>query len=408
MIVANGGFDMAERKRRKLRKGSLVILVIIAMALGALGASILCRTFTGESGGNTTAAAAEASTEPTPEATPTVTRASMFMVGDALLHDVLPWDARTGNGTYDFSPLLHRVGALAQPYDIEYYNQETILGGDELGISGYPTFNGPQAFGDAMAGYGFNLISLANNHCLDMGVTGVNNSLAFWKKKTDVVTSGVYASQADRESLNIHEVNGIKYAFFSWTYGMNGLQAPEDQPYMIACYDGHEQEMLDQIKAAKQQADVVIVAMHWGTEYVMDATDEQKRLAQEVADAGADIIVGNHPHCIGPVQWLNNHKTICFYALGNMCAAQYDLSCIEMMAALTIEKTTFEGKSTIEIKDVKADLMYQYYQREWAGFEVVPFCQMTDDSYLANHLAVYNEYKPVITALDPTIQVGGF
>ena len=273
---------------------------------------------------------------------------------------------------------------------------------------GYPRFNGPQAFGDAMVGYGFNLVSLANNHSLDMDQVGVENSLAYWKSKTNVVTSGVYESQAEREAIPVHEVNGIKYAFFSWTYGMNGLEPPAGKEYQVACYDGYEDEMVNQIKAAKQKADVVIVAMHWGTEYVLEATEEQQRVAQEVADAGADIIIGNHPHVIGPVQWLNDHKTICFYALGNLVAAQFDDSRIEMMAALNIEKTTFEGKSTIQIKDVKTDLMYCYGTKDLSYYETVPFSQMSDDTYVANHAAVYEEYKPYVTALDPTIQVGGF
>lgn len=395
-------------KRKKLKKSTIIVMIIAALGLGAVGTALWCRY----ADQGQTAAVAEETPTPEPTATPTeapvVTKASLFMTGDALLHEGLSYAAATGKGTYDYSALLGRVGAIAQPYDLEYYNQETILGGDEFGIQGYPTFNGPQAFGDAMTGYGFNLVSLANNHALDMGVTGVNNSLAYWKTKTNVVTSGVYASQADREAIHIHEVNGIKYAFFSWTYGMNGLQSPADQPYMVACYDGHEQEMLNQITAAKKEADVVIVAMHWGTEYVMDATPEQQRIGQELADAGADIIIGNHPHCIGPVQWLNNHKTICFYALGNLVAGQYDMSRIEMMAALNIQKTTQNGKSTVEIKDVKADLMYCYATPREDYYETVPFAQMTDDTYVANHTAVYEQYKPVINQMGADIQVGGF
>lgn len=398
---------MAERKKRRLRKSSVVLIIVMAMALGALGAFLYCQQF---AKADQETAAETASSQPTEEATPvtTVSNASMFMVGDALLHDVIPYDAATGAGTYDFTKELHRIGAIAEPYDLQYYNQETILGGDELGIHGYPQFNGPQAWGDAMVNYGFNLVSLANNHSLDMGTVGVANSLNYWKTKTNVVTSGVYTSQAEREAIPIHEVNGITYAYFSWTYGMNGLEPPADEPYMVACYDGHEEEMLNQIKAAKQQADVVIVAMHWGTEYVMAATEEQQRLAQEVADAGADIIIGNHPHVIGPVQWLNNHKTICFYALGNLCAAQFDDCRIEMMAALNIQKTVTDGKKTIEIKDVKTDLMYQYCTDNCHNYEIVPFAQMTDDTYVANHEAVYEQYKPIVTQLDPTISVGAF
>lgn len=399
---------MAEKKKRKIRKSVLALIVVAAMAFGVLGAYLLCKQFD-QSGEQPVATASQEPTqEPTPEATPEVKNASLFMVGDALLHDVIPYTCRQADGSYDFTQELHRIGAIAQPYDLKYWNQETILGGDELGIHGYPQFNGPQAWGDAMVNYGFNMVSLANNHSLDMGTVGVTNSLNYWDSQTSVVKSGVYRSQEEREAIDVHEVNGITYAFFSWTYGMNGLQAPEDQPYMVACYDGHEQEMLSQIEEAKKKVDVVIVAMHWGTEYVTDATPEQQRLAQEVADAGADIIIGNHPHTIGPVQWLNHGKTICFYALGNLCAAQYENSCVEMMAALNIKKTTFNGESTIEITDVKTDLMYQHYIEAsiWYDFEIVPFNEMVDDTYVVNHQAVYDEYKAIVQALDPSIYVG--
>lgn len=384
----------------KIHYSILVGIVIVSIALGVGGTWLLFEPKPKES--------VQATVEPTKEPVVETTSASLFMVGDALLHTTIPHDAKTSNGTYDFTNELHRIGEIAQNYDLKYYNQETILGGDELGIHGYPTFNGPQAWGDAMTSYGFNLVSLANNHSLDMGMTGIRNSVAYWNEKENVVTSGTYLSQEDREKITIHEINGITYAFFSWTYGMNGFTNPSDAPYAVACYDGHEEEMLNQIKEAKTQADVVIVAMHWGTEYVMEATAEQQQLAQKVADAGADIIIGNHPHVIGPIQWLNDGKTICFYALGNLCAAQYDPSRIEMMAALTIEKTTTDGVSEIAIKDVKADLMYQYITPSWTNFEIVPFSQMSDDTYVANHEAVYEQYKQVITAMDSSIQVGGF
>jgi poly-gamma-glutamate synthesis protein (capsule biosynthesis protein) len=349
-----------------------------------------------------------------PSEEPVTTSASMFMVGDGLLHTTLDAAADDGNGGYDFTKLLGRIGAIAEPYDLEYYNQETILAGDEYGIHGYPTFNGPRAFGDTMCSYGFNLVSLANNHSLDMGAAGTIASTEYWKSKTNTVSSGTYTSQADRDAITIHEVNGIKYAFFSWTYGMNGFENPSDQPYLVACYDGHTDEMLNQITEAKKQADVVIVAMHWGTEYQTEPSEEQQELAQQLSDAGADIIIGNHPHCIQPIQKLNDH-TICFYALGNLCAAQYGLSRVEMMGALTIEKTVYKGETTIAIKDVKADLMYCYADASFSDNEVVPFSQMTDDTYTTDkggvtldHNAVYNQYVGIITEMDPEVQVGGF
>lgn len=347
--------------------------------------------------------------EPTPSAEPQTTSASLFMVGDALLHKTIEYDAMNADGSFNFT-LLDRVGAIAQNYDLRYWNQETILGGDDLGIQGYPTFNGPTAWGEYMTGMGFNLVSTANNHSLDQGTYGITNSLNYWNSKEGVVNAGTYLSQEDYDAIPIHEINGITYAFISYTYGMNGFTNPEDMPYAVACYDGKQEELLNKIQTANTMADVVIVAIHWGDEYQLQPNDFQKSFAQQMADAGADIIIGNHPHCIEPVQWLNDGNTICFYALGNVCAAQYELSRVEMMAALTINKTTnADGTVEISLDDLKTDLMYCYTNGEnWNNFDVVPFYQMSDDTYVANHEAVYEEYKAVVQSMDSSIQVGGF
>lgn len=218
--------------------------------------------------------------------------------------------------------------------------------------------------------------------------------------------NGTYTSQEDYDAIPVGEINGIRYAFLSFCHDMNGLQ-PE-QPYYVSCYDGHEEEMLNKVAQAKTMADVVLVAMHWGDEYQTSPNEHQTTLAQQLADAGADIIIGNHPHCIEPVQWLNDGKTICFYALGNIVAAQYDLSKIEMMAALTINKTTYgDGRIEISLSDLKTDLMYCYFDANCRNFDVIPFPQM-EDAHLANCMDVYEQYKAVVTQMDSSIPIGGF
>ena len=106
--------------------------------------------------------------------------ASLVMVGDALIHSSIYTDAYTGSG-YDFKPMLSEIKPLIQVYDLKYYNQETILGGTELGLSNYPRFNSPYEVGDAFIDAGFNLVSLATNHTMDKGEVGVINSLNYWK-----------------------------------------------------------------------------------------------------------------------------------------------------------------------------------------------------------------------------------
>lgn len=344
------------------------------------------------------------------EKEPVTVSASLFMVGDALLHQPVENSVVQSDGSYAFT-CLNRIGEIASQYDLRYYNQETILGGDYFGVQGYPRFNGMQAWGDYMTDQlGFNMVSLANNHSLDMNMEGLTNSVNYWKGKPDVFTSGTYLSQEDYDRIEVREVNGISYAFISYTYGMNGLYPPEGEEYAVACYRGHEEELLNKVRKAKGMADVVIVAMHWGDEYNTEPNEEEITLAQQLSDAGADIIIGNHPHCIQPVEWLNNRKTICFYALGNCVSGQYDLSRIEMMAGLNIYKTTEpDGSVIVRIDDVHCDLMYNYFDDVYFNnFDVVPFYQMSDDTYVADHEQVYAAYKQIITARDSSITVGGF
>lgn len=331
--------------------------------------------------------------------------ATLYMVGDALMHEAVSYGGQMADGSWDYTEELGRIWQIAEPYDLQYYNQETILGGDDLGIQGYPSFNGPQAFGTDMADHGFNLVSLANNHCLDQGEQGIINSVNFWNSQNGVVSSGTYLCQEEKDAVRVHTVNNISYTFFSYTYGTNGIAKPE--PYLVADYneDGTE-ELLDQIRRADSRCDVVIVAMHWGTEYLTEANEEQQTLAQQMVDAGADLIIGNHPHVIEPIQRIGN--AVCFYALGNLISSHAIVDIrnqIGMQAALTIEKTETDGVSSISFKDIKADLIYT--DNSGSVPQVIPFEEVTDEQ-LPDHEAIYQQYVPIITAMDPEVQVGGF
>ena len=92
---------------------------------------------------------------------------SLIMVGDALIHGAVYADAKTGANKYNFLPMFTEVRDVFKGYDLAFYNQETVLGGSEIGISTYPRFNSPYEVGDAFLDMGFNLVSLATNHTLD-------------------------------------------------------------------------------------------------------------------------------------------------------------------------------------------------------------------------------------------------
>ncbi len=334
---------------------------------------------------------------------------SLFMVGDGLIHGAVYYWAEQPDGTYEFKPMVDRIGEIARQYDVAYYNQETILGGTELGLSSYPVFNTPQEFGLNMIEEGFDLVSTATNHSMDMGVEGLERSYNFWKSHDDeILMEGTNMSWDERSEISVRECNGISYAFLSWTFGTNGIPTPEGMEYLVNTYIGYEDEMLEQVRRADEMADVVIMAIHWGTEYADYPNEHQIWLAQELSDAGCDIIIGNHPHMIQPVQWINGHKTICFYALGNLISAQFDDSLVGMMGAVTVTKKTKGDESEIILSDVKADLHWTYGEvNTWKDMEVIPFTQL-NDSLCPGYQDIYNRMSKIITAMDDSIQVGGF
>ena len=325
-----------------------------------------------------------------------VESADVFMVGDALLHGAVYKQAEK-NGVYDFSGMVEVLENIVDDYDLAFYNQETILGGTELGLSTYPQFNSPQEFGDAMMNLGFNLVSLANNHTMDRGQSALAASHQYWSEQ-DALTAGSYASFEERNTIQVREINGVTYTLLAYTYGTNGIPVPQGKEYLCNVYT--EEMLKEDISAARSLVDVLIVSMHWGTEYTHTPTQTQEELAHLLADLGVDLVIGHHPHVIQPVQWIDD--TLVYYSLGNLISAQDGTPrLIGMMGAVTIEKRiTREGREVI-LKDAKGDLIYTSYGWAYSNLHLNTFDQLPDMQ------DTYEEYCEIITRYDDSIQVGG-
>jgi poly-gamma-glutamate synthesis protein (capsule biosynthesis protein) len=410
-------YNRLMKTKRRLKPWVRILLLVLACACGFL----LIRAFLPkeEKTPEEPVQTAETTPEPTPEPTPTpepqptVKTLSLYMLGDALVQQPNSWDAERADGSYDWAPQMDGIADPAKNYDLAFYNQECILGGDHLGITPFPHFNCPQSYGDYMVSKGFNLISVANNHSLDKGEEACENSHAFWAAKEGVVTSGMNMSQEERSAIPIYEKNGITYAFTAWTYDMNGWQPPAGREYMVNKYRGHEEELLNWVRSAKEQADFVIVSMHWGTEYTHNPDEEQMRLAQQLSDAGADVIIGNHAHHSQPIQWLND-RTICFYALGNMLSAQtwQGFSSFEELntgiaASLVMEKVEYpDGTVTKQVRDVKADLIFTWHTGDYEHMYSAFYKDLTDEQ-LPDHDYWYEWHiDNVVHAMSGSIEIG--
>lgn len=239
--------------------------------------------------------------EDTPYTGPEVT---LVMVGDILFHTPVAESGVQEEGSCNYDAIFANVKDEIEAADLAIVNQEVIIGGKELGISGYPSFNAPYELGDALVNAGFDVVLHATNHTLDQGKKGVKNCLSFWKNNyPQMAVLGINESQdAQDNNIYVYEQDGIRIAILNYTYGTNGIALPSDMPYAVNLLD--EEKVTEDIAKAKEQADFIVVCPHWGTEYQLSASREQERWMQIFLENGVDLVIGTHPHVIEPIAWI--------------------------------------------------------------------------------------------------------
>lgn len=346
------------------------------------------------------------------------TSISLIMAGDNLINDKLYNAAKKDDGSYDFKSMYSYIKDIVKNYDLAYYNQETILGGSEIGVSSYPAFNSPYEVGDATIDTGFNLVSLATNHTLDRGEKAIINSLNYWNNKSNVLTSGSYLSNNDRNKINIKEVNNITYTMLNYTYGTNGIKVPEGKEYLVniwPCtgnnpdndtkYQEYKEVVKEDILRVRDKVDLLIVAMHFGVEYTHVPTNYQIDMAEFLSSLGVDIIIGTHPHVIMPITYIND--TLVIYSLGNFLSAQdtnndYNTT-VGLLSSIKITKNIDkDNNSSIKLSDLNNELIYTTNKD---GYKIIPFSNPDIKDYLNDYERVYNKYANIVRSIDSSINI---
>ena len=279
-------------------------------------------------------------TEPTPTPPAAEKRVSFLAAGDNIIHEAVFTDAKTlaaaqaiQNGyteKYYFDSMYNGVSALIANADVSFVNHECPVAGEQYGISGYPSFNAPFESLEALERVGFDVINLANNHMLDMDgkCPGYANTLEN-AKKTNMLVIGGYTPE-DWDDLRVIEKNGVTIAFLSYTTVMNYSGGKKNSVYkgsnVVVPY-ADEAVIRRQTAIARENADFVVVSMHWGTENSFSVDKEQKKYAKLLNECGVDVILGHHSHTVQPVEWVGNgeHKTLCFWSLGNFLSTQHPI-----------------------------------------------------------------------------------
>jgi len=318
------------------------------------------------------------------EELPKEKRMSLVAVGDVLIHESVYLDAYK-NGSYDFSHMFTYIEPIIKNYDLKFCNQESIIGGNYLGISGYPSFNSPDEIGDELVRLGFNMISLANNHTMDKGEDAVLYSNSYWKSK-NVITSGSYSNIDEMNSVNIYEQKGIKYAFLAYTTGINGRLRKE---YLVNLYS--DEKVKNDIDKIKDKVDVIIVSMHWGEEYKNYPNNNQKQIAEYLSSLGVNLIIGHHPHVVQPVDYIND--TLVIYSLGNFISNQLVLG-INQGIGLIVGMDIIVEEGQVTFENIYKELILSYSENS-TNFRVIPFSKL-DNSLLNDYESINEKYMNII------------
>lgn len=314
---------------------------------------------------------------------------SLVMVGDNLLHTPLIRNAEREDGTLNFDSLYEEMLPYFQEADLSVIVQETVLGGKELGYSGYPMFNSPQEVGDSLVRAGFDVVLHSTNHTLDKGAKGVENTLNFWKKYPQITVLGINESVEKQNSITYLEKNNIKFALLNYTDSTNGIPKPYGKEYLVNTVN--EEKIKSDLAIAEQNAEFTIVFMHWGTEYSLKENEFQTNLAKLMCESGADLIMGSHPHVLEPVKWVeaeNGNKALVYYSLGNYVSRQKEAN--NLLGGMATVKISRNKDDSIYIKESSIMPTVTHYNVNSRGFRVYPLKDYTDELASQHGVAQYD------------------
>ncbi len=312
-------------------------------------------------------------------------RAVLQAVGDNLIHLSVLLAAKKADGSYDFRRMYDPVRKLLSAGNINVLNQETILIKDPRKHDGYPFFGSPFAVGDAVRDAGFNVITHATNHAYDKEEEGIRDSCRYWQQYPEITLTGIHFSRKSADKISAIQKNGISVACLNYTAVFNDGNPPLKKEYYIDSLLDMEKVCRD-IVLAKRRHDFVVVFPHWGEEYRFQQNEQQEAQAKQMADAGADLLIGTHPHYIQPfvtVTASDGRVVPVFYSLGNFLSNQEDVSCmLGAMARVTLVKE----RNRTGIENACAIPLVTHKSADLSRYAIYPLSEYTKELASAHKL----------------------
>lgn len=372
-----------ELKKKFIRTGAVITAIVLCVILGVVSAVRYSKT-------KAAAAAAEKKKqqEAVLEKEQEENIIDFLAVGDNIAHLGIRESGMTESGDWNYDAIYQPVKEDVEAADLALVTQETVFVENREDISGYPSFGTPPEFGDALADTGFDVVAHATNHILDKGTDSIEFTMKWWKENhADTRILGIHESQADADNMTVIQCKALKLAMLDYTYGLNDIPLAEDKSYMIDVFN--QEKARADIKKAREAADVVIVVMHVGDEYVQDVDDQTRQWVSLFLEEDVDIVIGSHPHVIRTMETLtgeDGHKMLVYYSLGNFTSTQNDLpSLLGAMAKITIKKDVKTGAIQIPEHEFIPLLMhYNHDSRTYGIYKLNEYTQELADQHTAN------------------------
>jgi hypothetical protein len=327
-----------------------------------------------------------------PVVLPTKTTASILSAGDVIMHDALIRSGKGENGLYNYNSIFTRVKPYIEEADYSIISFEGACMETDDNYTGYPLFNAPPDIISAFSHAGFDMVNNGNNHCLDRGLAGLLETRSIIKQKNMQVIGTFNDFTEPRHK--IQDLNGIKVGILSYTYGCNMNEnrlTEEERNKHLSLID--KDKIQNEIEVLSPLVDLVVVLMHWGTEYRLDQSKEQMELADLIFQSGADIILGSHPHVVEPseIRQIDGETKYVIYSMGNFLSNQIggenpnarnnDFTQEGVMVSFEIEKDLISEKTRIiSVKHIPT-WIHRFTEDNIYKYSIVPIPSLDDEVF---------------------------
>ena len=332
--------------------------------------------------------------------------AKLCFVGDLMCHSTQFNYAKVDADSFDFTGVFREVKSYLSEADLTIGNLETVIAGKENGYSGYPYFNAPDDFVYALKDAGLDLLITANNHALDQGWDGVKRTIDVINENK-IHRTGTFTSQEDQDSIRIFQINSIKIAILAYSENTNGVSIPKGKYFIINLID-EEKIKQDILLARNKNVDLVLVHLHYGPEYNREPSDYQKEIVRKIIEAGADIIIGGHPHVIQRFECFQTNNTkldsgFVAYSLGNFISNQrWRYSDAGVILNIQISKNLFTDSVNINDVDYIPTWVFKGNTENGKEYIILPAQFSNDTTY--SFLSI-SDRKLMLQALNDTKEI---